>query len=266
MVSLISAVTLNPGRTVRSAEEMSRMAPFIDGGNPVDRTNWTNTVISYYPFGGAIALALDLTLRERSAGRVTLDDFMRAMWRDFGRPGGRRPGYVDRPYTRQDAEATLATVSGDAGFARDFFARYITGHEVADYARLLLPAGLLLRKQNPGRAWWGDVALELRSGGVRVAVAPLANTPAYAAGLDVDDELRQVDGTKISAVEDVASAIRRRRPGDAVSVSYVDRSGTARTAALTLAEDPHLELVPVEAAGGVLTPERQTFRSAWLGQ
>ena len=50
------------------------MAPFIDGGRPIDRTNWSNTVISYYPFGGAIALALDLSLRDRSDGRVSLDD------------------------------------------------------------------------------------------------------------------------------------------------------------------------------------------------
>ena len=100
---------------MRSAEEMSRMAPFIDGGRTVDRTNWSNTIISYYPFGGAIALALDLTLRDRSDGRVSLDDFMRAMWRKYGKPGGSREGYVDRPYTIEDAEATLAEVSGDRG-------------------------------------------------------------------------------------------------------------------------------------------------------
>jgi predicted metalloprotease with PDZ domain len=74
---------------------MSRMAPFIDGGRGNDRTNWARTVISYYPFGGAIALALDLTLRERSDSRVSLDDFMRAMWRAYGKPGGRREGYVE---------------------------------------------------------------------------------------------------------------------------------------------------------------------------
>jgi len=25
------------------------MAPFIDGGRAIDRTNWSTTVISYYP-------------------------------------------------------------------------------------------------------------------------------------------------------------------------------------------------------------------------
>src|ERR1019366_2590680 len=102
---LVETVTQDSGRLVRSAEEMSRMAPFIDGGRTVDRTNWSNTVISYYPFGGAIALALDLSLRERSDSRITLDDFMVAMWRKYGQPGGSQEGYVDHSYTIADAEA-----------------------------------------------------------------------------------------------------------------------------------------------------------------
>ena len=78
---LVDIVVNGAGRLVRSAEDMSRMAPFVDGGRSMDRTNWPATVISYYPYGGAIALALDLTLRDRTDGRTTLDDYMRAMWR-----------------------------------------------------------------------------------------------------------------------------------------------------------------------------------------
>src|SRR5206468_9810814 len=109
---LVDTVMNDAGRKMRSAEDMSLMAPFIDGGRPVDRTNWKNTVISYYSFGGAIALALDLTLRDRTDSRVSLDDFMRAMWQRYGQPGGSREGYVDHPYTIDDAEGTLADVSG----------------------------------------------------------------------------------------------------------------------------------------------------------
>src|SRR5207245_6409218 len=110
LTGLVEEVSRSPGRFVRSAEEMSEMAPFVDGGRPNDRTNWPNTVISYYSFGGAIALALDLTLRDRSDGRISLDDYMRAMWRVHGKPGGSREGYVDHPYTIADAEARLAEV------------------------------------------------------------------------------------------------------------------------------------------------------------
>jgi predicted metalloprotease with PDZ domain len=258
---LIETVAQDPGRLVRSAEEMSRMAPFIDGGRTVDRTNWSNTIISYYPFGGAIALALDLTLRDRSDSRVSLDDFMRAMWRKYGKPGGSRQGYVDHPYTIEDAEATLAEVSGDPAFAREFFGRYIQGHDVADYARLLSRAGFTVRRRNAGRAWLGDLHLESHA---RVAALVAPTWPIYASGLDQDDELQQIDGQRINSESDVASALARRKPGDTVQVVFVDRTGAARTGRVTLAEDPHLEVLPAEH-GGTLTAAQKTFRDRWLG-
>jgi predicted metalloprotease with PDZ domain len=264
IAELVRSVALNPARKLRTAEEMSRMAPFTDGGRPMDRTNWSTTFVSYYQFGGAIALALDLTLRERSGSRVTLDDYMRAMWRTHGKPGGSREGYVDRPYTIGDAEARLAEVAGDPAFARDFFARYIQGHEVADYARLVAQAGFELRKSNAGRAWWGDLRLEPRNAAVRVASPPAIDTPAYAGGLDVDDEVRQMDGTRMMSPEDISAMLRRHRPGDAISVVFVDRTGTEKQTSVTLREDPGMDLFPVERLGGALTPSQKAFRQRWL--
>jgi len=259
---LIESVA-DDARQVRSAEEMSQMAAFIDGGRTIDRVNWTNTVISYYPFGGAIALALDLTLRDRTDSRLSLDDFMRAMWRKYGKPGGNAEGIVDRPYTIADAEATLAEVSGDAVFARDFFARYIQGHDLADYSRLLARAGFVVRKTNPGRAWLGDVQLDPRNAG-KVNVLTSPGWPIYATGIEQDDELRMVDGIKIGSQTELSAALLRHKPGDRVTVTFVDRSGAARTAPLTLIEDPHLEVVPTETAGAALSSAQKQFRDRWL--
>jgi predicted metalloprotease with PDZ domain len=259
---LVESVAASSGRLARSAEQMSQMAPFIDGGRTVDRTNWSTTVISYYPLGGAIALALDLTLRDRSDGRVSLDDFMRAMWRTYGKPGGAREGYVDRPYTIADAEAVLADVSGDRAFAREFFARYVQGHDVADYARLLARAGFLVRKRSAGRAWLGDLRLQSR-GVARVAGLIAPTWPIYAAGIDEDDELLQIDGQRIASDTDVATALQRRQPGDRVAVVFRDRTGSPKTATITLAENPHVDVVPAERAGA-LTPAQQLFRDRWL--
>jgi len=190
---------------------------------------------------------------------------MRAMWRVHGKPGGGREGYVDRPYTMQDAEARLAEVSGDAAFAREFFARYIQGHDVPDYARLLARAGLVLRKQNPGRASWGDVRLDAGSGAPRLMAAPPSDSPLYLAGLDLGDELRDIDGARISSIDDANAVLRRHRPGDRVIVGSTSRSGASNAAAIVLVEDPRLELVPIDAAGGRLTAEQKAFRADWLG-
>jgi predicted metalloprotease with PDZ domain len=238
---------------------MSQMAAFIDGGRTIDRTNWPITVISYYPFGGAIALALDLTLRDRTDGRASLDDFMRAMWRRYGKPGGSREGYVDRPYTAADAEATLAEVSGDKAFARDFFGRFIQGHDAADYARLLDRAGFVLRKRSAGRAWLGDLRLESRSG-LHVANLVAPTWPIYKAGVDQDDELQQLDGQRLTSEADVTTVLQRRRPGEQIRVVFKDRSGRSKTASVTLAEDPHIEVIVADG-----TPAQRAFRDRWLG-
>jgi predicted metalloprotease with PDZ domain len=264
MNGLVARVAVNPARLVRSAEEMSHMATFTDGGDARDRTNWRQTVISYYGFGGAIALALDLTLRERTGGRASLDDYMKAMWRLHGAPGGQREGYVDRPYSIADAEARLAEVSGDPAFARDFFARFIQGRALADYATLLQGAGIRLRKSAPGRAWLGDVRFDDRSGTVRLASAPPFGSPIYAAGIDVDDEMRQLDGTRIRSFADVTAVVGRRRPGDKVPMVFADRGGRQRTAMIILAEDPAFELVPIEREGAALTAAQRTFREQWV--
>ena len=100
--------------------------------------------------------ALDLSLRDRSNGKLSLDDYMQAMWRVHGKPGGPQPGLVAKPYTLADARARLAEVSGDRAFADEFFDKYVEGRDVADYARLLLRAGYVLRKRNPGAAWLGS--------------------------------------------------------------------------------------------------------------
>ena len=263
LTGLVEAVS-GPGHLLRSAEEMSRMAAFIDGGRTVDETNWSISVTSYYPFGGAIALALDLTLRGRSGGRLSLDDFMRAMWRAYGKPGGTREGYVDRPYTIADAEETLASVSGDRAFARDFFDRFIQGHDVADYARLLAPAGFVVRKTNAGSAWLGDLRLDLRNG-VRVGTLIAPSWPVYRAGLDQDDLLQTVDGQPIKEEGDLSAVLRQHKPGDSVSIVFTDRTGKATTAAIALAEDPHVEIVPVESGSGSPTDAQKAFRREWLG-
>lgn len=120
----VNAVIVSPGRRLRTAEQMSQHAPFVDAATAIDRTSFDNTFLSYYTWGQAIGLGLDLSLRDRTDGRVSLDDFMRAMWQRFGRPGG-APGYVEKPYTMDDLRTVLVDVSGDAAFATDFFARFI---------------------------------------------------------------------------------------------------------------------------------------------
>ena len=260
--SMINAVVNGSGRQFRSPIEMSRMAPFVDAARSVDPTNFNTTFISYYTYGGAVALGLDLTLRERTNGKVTLDSFMRKMWDVYGKPGGPAPGLVAKPYPVTGVRDRLADVTGDRAFAEDFYNRYMAGRDVVDYATLLQRAGVVLRKRNPGRAWAGDVRPD--PAGTRLAALVAPGTPAYDAGLDRGDQITSVDRKSVGSVQEFEGIVASHKPGDTITVGFTRRSGPA-TSTLTLKEDPSLEAVLVEDAGGTPTTEQQAFRAAWLG-
>ena len=263
MGGAIDTVLTSPGRQFRSAVEMSQMAPFRDAAVSVDPTNFDNTLISYYTWGQAIALGLDLALRERSDGRVTLDDFMRAMWMRYGVTAAQTAGLVEATYTIADLKTTLAEVAGDGVFANDFFARYIEGREVVDYAGLLSRAGMTLRRAAPARAFAGRFQLQDASRGARVTDLVPPGSPAYAAGLERGDIIVSLAGTKIARADDVDRIVTGRKPSDALPIVF-ERRGQPVNAMLQLVEDPRVELVPGEQIGQAITSAQREFREAWL--
>ena len=260
----LSYVLHTPGSAYRSAVDMSRLAPFVDGASDLFPTNFNNTFVSYYVYGEVVALGLDLSLRERTNGHVTLDDFMRAMWRAYGKPGGSAPGLVAHPYTLADVQQQLAAVSGDPAFAADFVRRYMVGTEKVDYAPLLLRAGFVLRPAS-SPPFLGIPRLEKRGEIIVVSSAVTTGSPAYRAGMDRGDELVSLGGTAITAAEDVSKIVTAHKAGDAIALVFRRRDGQQVNATATLAASNRFELVPVETTGTALTATQQKFREAWLG-
>jgi predicted metalloprotease with PDZ domain len=250
----INAVVNGTGRMYNSPVEMSRLAPFTDAAVSIDPTNLSNVFISYYTWGAAIALGLDMTLRTRFD--MTLDDYMRAMWQKHGKPF--------RPYTLDDLRTVLGELTGDRAFADDFFARYASGRDVVDYTALLANAGVLVRKANPGKASLGQAFLQVQNGRVVVARGTAVGTPWYEAGLDAGDQIVMLDGNTIGATDQIAEISGRHGPGDTVPIRFVSRGRTI-DASITFAEDARLEVVPYESAGMQLTDAMRRFRAGWLG-
>lgn len=262
---LINQTMLAPGRKFRNAVDMSRLAPFVDAAVSVDRTNWSNLFLSYYTYGSAIGLALDLELRGRTGGKVTGDTFMQALWQTYGKPGVKVPGYVATPYTTNDVRETLAKVSGDRQFAQDFFARYVEGHELADYPKLLARAGLVARVRNAGKAWLGNARLQPGGGSALQVAAPVPfDSPLYNAGVEFEDQVVSLDGVSVASQEVLEGVLAKHKAGDSVPIRFTRRSGESVNATLTFGEDPRLEILPIEKTGGTLTADQKAFRDAWL--
>ena len=269
-IGAVVPVVNGAGRRVRSAVQMSESAPFADASVAIDMDDRDRTFISYYTHGEALALALDLSLRQRSGGAVTLDDYMRELWRTFGAPADERPGFVRTPYSLSDAREALARVAKDARFADDFFDRYVEGREVADYARLLAPAGFLLRPARPQAGWIGDVDVVDSAEGVVIGRDGLGrpslvafDTPLYMAGIDEGDVVTSIGGRPATA--SAWSDIARKKPGDVVSLVVRRRDGRTVPVDVRVVPDPALQVVSVESAGGQLTAAQRAFRTAWLG-
>lgn len=243
-----------PGRRFNSAVGMSRQAPFTDAAVSIDPQNRSNLFISYYTYGEAVAIGLDLTLRARFPD-VTLDDFMGAMWRKFGKTG--------KPYTMDDVRVTLGEVTRDRAFADDYVRRYITGQEVPDYAALFARVGFLFRPARPGVAWLGEVSLEDRAGALTLSAGTLVGQPVYRAGLDRGDVIRTLGGMPVGSRAALDSVLARHRPGDTLAVAFESRGLSLRDQVI-LEADPRMELVPAEAAGAALTPGVQEARRRWL--
>ena len=276
-----AVVVINsPARQFRSAVEMSQMAPFSDAAVSIDENNLGPTFISYYTYGAAIATALDLSLRDRSNGKITLDDYMRAMWIAHGKPDGPSPAMIARPYTLKDARDRLAEVSGDRKYADDFFDRYIEGREIPDYQKLFARVGLVLRKTNPGGPWVGVLDQGFAAGGrgrrgrqpatsgataTGVPVQALVNwgTPAFQAGIEEGDVLTSADGRPIATIEDWQAAVRAHKPGDSMSVEFT-RHGTTGKTVIAVAQDPTVEVVGIESTGAALSADQKMMRDAWL--
>ncbi len=127
--SPITAVERRPGRLLQSASESSYVSwdqgPF--GGDPA-------TTVSYYDKGAVIALLLDLAIRKATAGARSLDDVMRALYKEYYRDKG-------RGFTEAELRAVCERIAGES--LSEVFSYADTAKPV-DYAKYLGYAGLAL--------------------------------------------------------------------------------------------------------------------------
>jgi len=264
IAGLVNSVLNTPGALKYPPTQMSRYSVFADAGVSIDPNNDNNIFTSYYTYGGATALALDLRLR--ADFNLTLDDYMRQVWLSRGK--------VMKPYTIPDLQNDLAKLTKNPKFAADFFSKYIYGVEKNNYEALLAKAGLLLRKAQAGKAWAGPISGNGRRGragqakvsgneGVAIVTSTLVGTPIYNAGLDAGDIILNVDGKAVNDEQTFNGIIASKNIGDKVTVNYKNRTGN-HDATITLAENPYLEVVTFESAGKEISKDQQAFRSAWL--
>jgi predicted metalloprotease with PDZ domain len=254
MSDAVNAVLTAPGREIHNVVGMSDLAPFVDAATSIDPTNFSNTFISYYTYGQALALGIDLSIREEFPGK-SLDNWMQTMWHEHPE--------IDRPYTLADLQHTLAETTGDAAFAEKVFRDHIYGKSPLDYSELIAKAGMVLRPAHPGAVWLG-ARIEYRNNAAQIVSETLKDSPLYKAGLEKGDKILDFDGRQVTSELEVNDWVAHHRPGDLVQLRTETRAGK-KSMGVILEPDPAVEIVLFEKAGQAVTPEITAFRAAWLG-
>ena len=213
----IEAVQTRPGRHVQSLADASFDA-WIKYYRPDE--NSQNTDISYYQKGAVVAFLLDAEIRRASAGRASLDDVMR---RAYGKYSG------DEGYGPAEFRALVNDVAGtDLG---PFFDAYVDGTDEIDYGPVLDFYGLrFLDAETPDEneevpAWLG---VETGSRGGRLVVTGVPrDTPAFEAGLNVEDEIIAIGDYRVPD-NDLEGRLAYFRPDDEATLLIARRERLMR--------------------------------------
>ena len=254
----VTGIESAPGSRLMNAEESSLSAPFIDDAPHAQLTNLQNTAISYYAKGELIALVMDLLVRGRTNGKVSLDDVMRDMYDELYLKSPNSSYYLrGRGYQTQDLERIVSRRSG-VDFS-DFFKRYIRDVEVLPYDEAFGYVGLRLVRRPPAEPYNAGLEIEFEGGNAIIDVVR-NDSPAEEAGLQSKDEVVSLAGKKLGA-NSWRKMLAQFKPGDSVPV-VVKRDRRMINANIVLGQPDRLEYMIEEKADA--TPEQKALRAAWL--
>jgi predicted metalloprotease with PDZ domain len=234
----MSDIENNPARSFISPAESS-VSTWVGYDTPVAFG------ISYYTQGQNLGALLDLSIRHDSGGRSSLDDVMRALYREHYLRG--------RGFTTEDTIRIINRLTRRD--YHDFYRRYVWGVEVPPYEKIFGYAGYRVEQKSAPTAVLGFDA-RFRGGGLRVqGIHP--NSPATEAGLEVGDVITKLDGTDIRraaifglAGRTVKLTIKRGEDEKEVTMRIGSREATGY----------HLSEIPQPTAAQL------KVRAGWLGR
>jgi predicted metalloprotease with PDZ domain len=213
-----------PGRFLESVEDSS-LTTWVHFYRQDE--NYVNSGISYYLKGSLVGLALDLAIRERTRGRRSLDDVMRALWKRYGVDGR---GMPEDALARSIQDATGANLRG-------FLNRFVAGTEDPPLSALLATVGWKLEPVYRGREKEGKpekpeefagagaflgALTSVQAPGRLVVASVLRGGPGETMGLAPGDEVLAVDGFRVDE-EGLRKRLAERAPGDRVALSVFRR-------------------------------------------
>ena len=171
-----------------------------------------------------LGFVLDARIRKATNGAKSLDDVMRLAFLKFS---------GSRGFTPDDFRGVAEQVAGTS--LRGFWSDAIEGTSELDYSDALETFGLRFKSASSnGRVWTG---LTTRNDAGRLVVTQIRrDSPALAAGVNVDDEILAIDEFRVRA-DRWDNRLDQYKPGDKVTLLVARREQLTRLP-LTFAADP----------------------------
>jgi predicted metalloprotease with PDZ domain len=246
--SEIESLQTTPGRLVQSAE-LASLDAWIRFYRPDENTS--NSSVNYYTKGALIAFLLDAKIRKATSGNRSLDDVMRAAYERYSGKTG---------YTPEQFRAVAEQVAGID--LQTFWRQAVESTAELDYSEALETFGLRFRPaaENPTRAWLG---LTTRNDAGRLVVTRVQrDTPAHAAGINVDDEILAINDFRVRP-DRFENRLEQYAPGNKVSMLVARRDELMRLD-VTLGSEPP-RAWRLEAQSSATSAQQQQLKS-WLQQ
>lgn len=254
LAASISSVENQPGNRVETVSDASFDA-WIKQYRPNE--NSANSTISYYSKGALIALIMDLETIHSTQAKAGLDEVMKAMYDEYYTKKGR--GYTDAEF-----KTMLEKVSGKS--FDDVYKDYVNGVKTIDYNKYFAYAGFtLIDDAAKGNDAYLGAVTALKDGKIIVTNVS-RQSPAWIAGLNVNDEILSIDGNRINNVSDprlseVEKFISTKKPGEKITISF-SRDALIRQIELTLVRNPNHRFRIASLSN--LTEAQIAVRKRWL--
>ena len=172
-----------------------------------------NAYYSFYSAGRLLGFLLDLQIRHVTKNKKALADVMQFLYANYAQK--------QRGVPEDGLQHTIEAITGKSFAA--FFEDYVYGTKAINYNRFLEYAGLELVKSKDEKSPPVFLGLRLQNNDGQAKIANVApESPAFRAGLDIDDILLAFDGRRVNA-ENMTMLLKQYAAGDTLRVTIFHR-------------------------------------------
>ncbi|MEO8664825.1 MAG: PDZ domain-containing protein [Ignavibacteria bacterium] len=211
--------------------------------------NYSNSQVSYYTKGALVTLLLNIEIIKSTEASASLDDALRMLYEDHKKD-------QSKGYSEERMKEVCEIVCGKK--LDWFWEKYVYGVEELPVKDYLNDCGVLLTDENETSSGILDVEIK-NDNGKLIITKVIAGGTAYESGLNANDELIALDGTRVDPVL-AGALLKNYKEGDEIKV-LINREGFIKELSIIFLKPlPKYKIIESENK----TETQQKFFNKWI--